>query len=99
MVTNSKWSSQPFFVVYLYYRLCNKTDFTKLFIKIGGIMRPLSFLVIVTLGLISMSGRAISQVNSNSPGLLSPPNNPPVGIGTQAGLVPVPQNALHIHYD
>jgi hypothetical protein len=84
-----------------FWGMCNKTDFTKLFNKTGGIMRGWSISVVMSLALISMSGRAFGQSNSNSLGLISAPNNPPVGIGTELSFGPVPrsQNALQIHYD
>ncbi len=56
-------------------------------------MRCLSISVIVTLGLISIGGRALAQPTNTAP----MPNFPPVGIGTQQSGGA--KNALHIHFN
>ncbi len=55
-------------------------------------MRHTCITVVLTLGLISMSGRVLAQSNTTPW-----PGNPPVGIGTQPDGGPL--NALQIHYD
>lgn len=60
-------------------------------------MRSLSFSVVLTLGLISMSQSALAQGGTNTSGPIMWPNNPPVGIGTVGDGTP--QNALQIHHD